>query len=214
MEMINLYCWGGIGALLCLIVGAMLGYARCESQQLLGNSLQREHLHACDAKWRELLKDAEDNAREHHCKWAYADKYRHALVEVMTDTGVWDFAKHGDDPAKMLKMLVEQAVDFAINPAFNKKAKNLYVRGVRAGAKKGRAQMQKFMQKSIDNQAATIRHYDSELTNANVRRMRFTEAVTNVMNDKIALPSVRRAFNQAIIQEHDRLRAVAAKKVA
>lgn len=138
--------------------------------------------------------------------------YRKTLVQAMLDHGLWKFEHHAGDPCMMLKILCDHVAECAIDPAQNQKAKNLHTRGVRKGAKAGREQMRKLMQKCIDNQAATIRHYDVELTNANKRRMRFTEAVTNVLNDKIALPGVRRSLTQAIIQEHDRLRAVADKK--
>ena len=145
-------------------------------------------------------------------QWKYADNYRKAIVEYLVANHMWDFRVHSDDPMVMIETITKDAAKDALDPAISKAAKNLHTRGVRKGAKAGREQMRKLMQKCIDNQAATIRHYDEELTKANMRRMRFTEAVTNVMNDKIALPGVRRAFNQAIIQEHDRLRAVAAIK--
>lgn len=147
-------------------------------------------------------------------QWEYADKYRKAIVEALVTHSLWKFTKHEDNPSMMLTVLCDYVAKCAVDPLQNQKAKNLHTRGVRKGAKMGREQMRKQMQKCIDNQAATIRQYDVELTNANVRRMRFTEAVTNVMNDKLALPSVRRAFNQALIQEHDRLRAVDAQKAA
>lgn len=145
-------------------------------------------------------------------QWKYADNYRKAIVEYLVVNHMWDFRVHSDDPMVMIETIIKDAAKDALDPATSKAAKNLHTRGVRKGAKAGREQMRKLMQKCIDNQAATTRHYDEELTKANMRRMRFTEAVTNVMNDKIALPGVRRAFNQAIIQEHDRLRAVAAIK--
>ena len=143
---------------------------------------------------------------------AFADKFRKAIVEYLVVNHLWDFRVHGDDPMEMLAVLVNAERAEALDPAVSKAAKNLHTRGVRKGAKAGREQMRKLMQKCIDNQAATIRHYDVGLTNANKRRMRFTEAVTNVLNDKIALPGVRRSIVQSIIQEHDRLRAVADKK--
>lgn len=145
-------------------------------------------------------------------QWKYADNYRKAIVEYLVVNHMWDFRVHSDDPMVMIETIIKDAAKDALDPAISKAAKNLHTRGVRKGAKAGREQMRKLMQKCIDNQAATIRQHDVELTKANMRRMRFTEAVTNVMNDKIALPGVRRAFNQAIIQEHDRLRAVAAAK--
>lgn len=145
-------------------------------------------------------------------QWKYADAYRKAIVEYLVVNHMWDFRVHSDDPMVMIETITKDAAKDALDPTISKAAKNLHTRGVRKGAKAGREQMRKLMQKCIDNQAATIRQYDVELTKANLRRMRFTEAVTNVMNDKIALPGVRRAFNQAIIQEHDRLRAVAAIK--
>jgi len=212
--MINLYCWGAIGAVFCLVVGAMWGYCRQEAQQVHANALQREHLQAVDAKWRELLKDAEDTARSHHSKWAYADGFRKAIVEYLVVNHIWNFDVHTDDPMAMMAEIIKWETKMALDPLISKAAKNLHTRGVRKGAAKGREQMRKFLMKSIDNQAATIDELSRSLSIANARRMRFTEAVTNVMNDKIALPGVRRAFNQAIIQEHDRLRAVSANKGA
>lgn len=145
-------------------------------------------------------------------QWKYADNYRKAIVEYLVVNHMWDFRVHGEDPLVMIETIIKDAAKDALDPTISKAAKNLHTRGVRKGAKAGREQMRKLMQKCIDNQAATIRQYDVERHVANKRRRLFTEAVTNVMNDKIALPGVRRAFNQAIIQEHDRLRAVAAIK--
>ena len=214
MEMTTIYIWGTIGALLCLVVGAMLGYARKEYQQGHANALQRDHLHAVDVKWRELLQDAEDNARSHYSKWAYADKYRATLIQAMNDLGIWDFNKHGDDPAEMLLLMVLHTAKQALDPALSQKAKNLHTAGVRKGAKRGRLQMQKLMQKSIDSQAANIESLNRWLFEANGKRQIHQEAVRNVLDDKVALPGVRKSIKQAIIVETGRLLAVAAKKGA
>lgn len=153
-----------------------------------------------------------NKAKEFEDRWKYADSYRKALVNLMVDYNLWDFNLHSDSPGLMMTHLLSHVRTEALDPVISKPAKNLFVKGVRKGAKQGREQMRKQMQKSIDNQAATIRHYDQELTNANLRRIRFTEAVTNVLNDKVALLSVRKSLKQALIVEHDRLRAVAAKQ--
>lgn len=214
MEMINLYCWGSIGAVFCLIVGAMLGYARCESQQLLGNALQREHLEAVDAKWRELLHDANVKASVASDRWEFADEYRAALVKVMTDLGIWDFSKHGGNPGMMLAIMMLHVADQAIDPTINQKAKNLHTAGVRKGAKMGRKQMHKLMQKSIDNQADTITKLYAMYDKSNERTDRIKEAVTNVLNDKVALPNVRKSIRNGINVECERLRLASIKKAA
>lgn len=201
-------------AVFILPVVYMLGYARKESQQLHANALQRVHLEAVDAKWRELLERAEDTAREHHSNWAYVDKYRAALVQAMTDLGIWNFTKHGDDPNIMLGMLMYLVAEQAIDPTVNQKAKNLHTRGVRAGAKKGRAQMQKLMQKSIDNQADTINKLYSMYDDSIAVRQRFKDAVINTLNDKVALPGVRKSIREAINGECERLRLASVKQGA
>lgn len=214
MEMTTIYIWGTIGALLCLVVGAMLGYARKEYQQVHANALQRDHLQAVDTKWRELLQDAEDNARSHYSKWAYADKYRAALVQAVTDLGIWDFSKHGDDPAEMLLLMVLYTAKRALDPSVNQKAKNLHTAGVRKGAKRGRLQMQKLMQKSIDNQADTITKLYAMYDKSVERTDRIKAAVTNVLNDKVALPSVRKSIRNGINVECERLRLVSEQQGA
>jgi hypothetical protein len=214
MEMINLYCWGAIGAVFCLVVGAMWGYCRQEAQQVHANALQRDHLQAVDAKWRELLQDAEDNARSHYSKWAYADKYRAALVDVMTINYCWDFDKHGDNPLMMLAHLVTHERAEALDPSVSQKAKNLHTAGVRKGAKRGRLQMQKLMQKSIDNQADTINKLYAMYDKSNERTDRIKTAVTNVLNDKVALPSVRKSIRNGINVECERLRLISEQQGA
>lgn len=235
MEMTTIYIWGTIGALLCLVVGAMLGYARQEAQQVHANALQRDHLQAVDAKWRVLLTVERNVVRELEIsvlsaglaienetkqtkmmenQWRYADKFRKALVEPMVKLNLWDFAKHGDDPNKILQVIIDHAVAVAFDPKTNQKAKNLHTAGVRKGAKRGRLQMQKLMQKSIDNQALTINGLQCELFNTNGKRQIHREAVLNVLDDKVALPSVRKSIKQAIIVETGRLLAIAAKKRA
>lgn len=225
------------GAVFVLPIAYMLGYARHEKQQegwqnnaRLGFKAERDavrnqhyleltqernvvrELEISLLKAGESIEVLDREVDKYRKQWKYADNYRKAIVEYLVVNHMWDFRVHSDDPMVMIETIIKDAAKDALDPAISKAAKNLHTRGVRKGAKAGREQMRKLMQKCIDNQAATIRQYDVELTKANMRRMRFTEAVTNVMNDKIALPGVRRAFNQAIIQEHDRLRAVAAAK--
>jgi hypothetical protein len=215
MEMINLYCWGAIGAVFCLVVGAMWGYCRQEAQQVHANALQRDHLQAVDAKWRELLEDAKNQAAVHENNWKFADKYRAAIVELMTVDFLWDFSKHGDDPMKMLHMLCASAATQALDPAISQKAKNLHTRGVRKGAAKGREQMRKFLMKSIDNQAETIQQMsnhiarkDNTICEQAIERELYREAVRITLEDKIALPGVRKSIKQAIINERERLQLV------
>jgi hypothetical protein len=222
MEMINLYCWAIIGALFCLVVGAMWGYCRQERQQVHANALQREHLQAVDAKWRELLQFAEENARSHYSKWAYTDKFRAALVQAMTDLGIWDFDKHGDNPTEMLTKLALHVASQAVDPALSQKAKNLHTRGVRKGAAKGREQMRKFLMKSIDNQADTITKlysmYDDSVAARNrlqqdfddllFRKNTMQQAFNNVLADKMRILSIRKAFKVAVLNETGRLRSV------
>lgn len=214
MEMTNIYIYGTIGALLCLVIGAMLGYARYEYQQLHASALQREHLQACDAKWRELLNDAKNHAAAHESSWKFADEYRAAVVQAMTDLGIWDYSSHGGDPVKMLGDLAIHVAKQAIDPTLSQKAKNLHTRGVRAGAKKGRAQMQKLMQKSIDNQAGTINKLYSMYDDSVAVRQRFKDAVINTLNDKVALPGVRKSIREAINVECERLRLASVKQGA
>jgi hypothetical protein len=148
-----------------------------------------------------------------------SDGYRKAIVNLMFINHLWDFNVHRDDPTNMLHILMEDAEKRAIDPALNQKAKNLFVKGVRKGAKQGREQMRKLMHKSIDNQATVIQYLQAELDNAVaeidgllIRRTRFRDAVMNVLDDKIALPGVRRAIKTAITTEVSRLRAVETNK--
>jgi hypothetical protein len=222
MEMLNLYCWGAIGAVFCLVVGAMWGYCRQEAQQVHANALQRDHLQAVDAKWRELLEDAKNQAAVHENNWKFADKYRAAIVELMTVDFLWDFSKHGDDPMKMLHMLCASAATQALDPAISQKAKNLHTRGVRKGAAKGREQMRKFLMKSIDNQADTINKlysmYDDSVAARNrlqqdfddllIRKNTMQQAFNNVLADKLRILSIRKAFKVAVLNETGRLRSV------
>ena len=152
-------------------------------------------------------------------RWDYADKYRAAIVEVVHGLGLWNFKVHSDDPRQMLQVLVDHAAKEAVDPAINQKAKNLFIRGVRKGAKQGREQMRKLMQKPIDNQAMTIEMLRSDLKAAEedvvyaVKRKNISvQAVRNVLADKVALPGVRRSLSQAIIVETGRLRTIAAQQ--
>lgn len=214
MEMTTVYIWGTIGALFCLIVGVMLGYARYESQQHIANAVQRKHLTAVDAKWHELLENARDHAAIYQSRWEYADQYRKAIVEYMVINHIWDFDIHGDDPMAMMAEIIKWEVKMALDPVISKPAKNLHTAGVRKGAKRGRAQMQKLMQKSIDNQAATIHELDRALFESQGKRQIFKEAVLNVLNDKVALPGVRKSLREAINVECERLRIVSLKQGA
>lgn len=214
MEMTNIYIYGTIGALLFLVIGVMLGYARKESQQMYANAIQRQHLHSLDEAWRNRVTNAETLAAVNERNYKFADKYRAVLVKAMTDLGIWDFAKHGDNPGMMLAIMVLHVADQAIDPTINQKAKNLHTAGVRKGAKKGREQMRKLMQKSIDNQADTITKLYVMYDNSIDRTNRIKEAVTNVLNDKVALPGVRKSIRNGINVECERLRLVAAKKGA
>lgn len=141
-----------------------------------------------------------------------SDYYRQAIVKMMFDRNLWNFAKHYDVPATMLQLLLEDAAKHAVDPAVSQKAKNLHTRGVRKGAKMGREQMRKLMQKSIDNQAATIRHYDECVKESEKMRITYRTAVHNVLEDKVALPGVRKSLRHAISEEITRLRRVDALK--
>ena len=148
-------------------------------------------------------------------QWAYSNGYRKALVQAMLDFNLWDFGKHRDDPAAMIKLLREHAAKLAVDPQLNKAAKNLHTRGVRKGAAMGRKQMAKLMQKSIDNQAMTIQMLQTDLKSAQedlddatTRRNLWRHAVHNTLQDKIALPGVRKALKVAITTEYDRMKAV------
>ena len=148
-------------------------------------------------------------------QWAYSNGYRKALVQAMLDFNLWDFGKHRDDPAAMIKLLREHAATLAVDPQLNKAAKNLHTRGVRKGAAMGRKQMANLMQKSIDNQAMTIQMLQTDLKSAQedyddacMRRNTWRQAVLNTLEDKIALPGVRKALKVAITTEYDRMKAV------
>lgn len=145
--------------------------------------------------------------------------YRKAIIQALIDHDLWNMNVLGDTPAFMLTRLMTHVAECAVDPTQNQKAKNLYVKGVRAGAKKGRAQMQKLMQKSIDNQAESIEmlrqalvDLTGDVVNAEDRYETFRKAVSNTLTDKIALPSVRRAIVKGIAVECTRLRAVEANK--
>jgi hypothetical protein len=207
MEMTNIYIYGTIGALLCLVVGAMLGYARKEYQQVHANALQRDHLHAVDAKWRETVENARQHTLVYTERWQYADKFRAVLVQALTDLGIWDFSKHGSDPTEMLTMLVLHTAKQALDPSVSQKAKNLHTAGVRKGAKRVRLQMQKA-------QATVVADLERALFEAQGKRQIFKEAVINTLNDKVALPGVRKSIREAINVECERLRLASVKKGA
>lgn len=205
MELVNLYIWGGIGAAFCLCVGVLIGHCLHERDYAATIKFQAD----THTKW--CAEHAEELEAATH-SFEFSDKFRKAIVQAMVDHGLWNFDEHGTSPAIMLAMLMKHVADCAIDPKQNQKAKNLYVKGVRAGAKKGREQMRKLMQKSIDNQAATIVEYMDGLTASRLRHGHFVLAVRNVLDDKIALPGVRRAIRKEISIECTRLRAVEAKK--
>lgn len=154
-------------------------------------------------------------------QWKYADSYRKALVESLVVNHLWDFRLHNADPMEMLAVLINAERAEALDPAVSKQAKNLHTRGVRKGAKAGREQMRKLMQKSIDNQAMTIEMLQSDLKMAQddfddvlLRKNIMFQAYNNILNDKIALPSVRKAFKVAVLNERGRLTQVSKKNVS
>jgi predicted alpha/beta-fold hydrolase len=140
----------------------------------------------------------------------------------MTDLGIWDFDKHGDNPTEMLTKLALHVASQAVDPALSQKAKNLHTRGVRKGAAKGREQMRKFLMKSIDNQADTINKlysmYDDSVATRNrlqqdfddllFRKNTMQQAFNNVLADKMRILSIRKAFKVAVLNETGRLRSV------
>lgn len=244
MDMTTVYIWGSIGAAFCLLVGALIGhcrradyYAQCAADSREAFELERARVYEIMRKPAEadaavireleisLLLSGQDiesmtiDLQKAEERLAYVDKYRKAIVEDLVQAGLWDLAKHGADPVKMLNVMYEALETKLLDPTVNQKAKNLYVKGVRAGAKKGRAQMQKIMQKSIDNQAESIEMLRQALVdltgdavNAEDRYETFRKAVSNTLTDKIALPSVRRAIVKGIAVECARLRAVETNK--
>lgn len=160
----------------------------------------------------QAVEGIENDLKKMESQWKYADNFRKSIVQAMFDSNLWNFAEHDANPALMLQMLFAFHQEVAIDPKQNQRAKNLYVKGVRAGAKKGREQMQKLMQKSIDNQATAITDMGVALSRAHnsirINRM----AVHNTLTDKVGLVGVRRAIVQGIAAECTRLRAVEAKK--
>ena len=205
MELVNLYIWGSIGAAFCLFVGALIGHCLHEKQFAKIIKFQAD----THNEWRkEHAEELEDAQRA----WLDNAKYRKALEDACTAHGLPVYEPSGHSPMVMLTNLCIHVAECAIDPKQNQKAKNLYIKGVRAGAKKGREQMRKLMQKSIDNQAATIVEYMDGLTASRLRHGHFVLAVRNVLDDKIALPGVRRAIRKEISIECTRLRAVEAKK--
>lgn len=147
-------------------------------------------------------------------QWEYADNYRKAIVNYMVVNGLWNFSVHTNDPMAMMAEIVKCEVEMALDPTISKPAKNLVTRGVRKGAKAGREQMRKLMQKSIDNQAETIRHYDECVRESEKMRITYKSAVNNVLDDKVALRGIRKSIKKAIIEETGRLHAVHAQKAA
>lgn len=152
-------------------------------------------------------------------QWKYADNFRKAIVEYLVVNHLWKFAEHGDDPMVMMAEIIKWETKMALDPAISKPAKNLHTRGVRKGAKAGREQMRKLMQKSIDNQAMTIEMLRSDLKMAQddfddvlLRKNIMHQAYNNIITDKIALPSVRKAFKVAVLNERGRLTEAAKKK--
>lgn len=195
MDITLFYIWGSIGAAFFLFVGALIGHAIYDRQQMIANALQREHLEAVESTWRRLLNNAND---------ALCVEYnvvRELEISLLR-------AGQALEDENMAVFDLELRLSNAYDPTVNQKAKNLYVKGVRAGAKKGRAQMQK----SIDNQAVSITNMYDTLAAAHMREDIYREAVSNTLNDKVGLVGVRRAIVQGIAAECARLRAVEAKK--
>ena len=243
MNLNDIIIVGGIATFLLPIV-YLMGYARYEKQYKgwaanarIGFKNERDAIRAqhMDELVRERNVIRELEISLHHAseaielghqdlakmtkQWEFADKYRKTLVQAMIDHNLWKFDEHSASPMLMLALLCKYVADCAVDPTVNQKAKNLHTRGVRKGAKMGREQMRKLMQKSIDNQANLIENLRADLDNAAaeadgmlIRRTRFRNAVMNVLDDKIALVSVRRALKIAITTEVARLRLVDSKK--
>lgn len=205
MELVNLYIWGSIGAAFCLFVGALIGHCLHEKQFAKTIKFQAD----THNEWRKgHAEDLEDAQRA----WLDNAKYRKALEDACTAYCLPVYEPSGYSPMLMLTNLCIHVAECAIDPKQNQKAKNLYVKGVRAGAKKGREQMRKLMQKSIDNQATAITNMYETLALSHKREDIYREAVANTLTDKVGLVGVRRAIVQGIAAECTRLRAVEAKK--
>jgi len=169
-----------------------------------GEAIEAEHSALVEMKRRQKL----------------ADTYRKAIVNFLVVNDLWDFNEHSDDPMLMLEKIIKVERAEALDPAISKAAKNLHTRGVRKGAKAGREQMRKLMQKSSDNQAMTIKMLQSDLKKADedfdavlLRKNIMQQAYINTINDKMALTSVRKAFKVAVRNELGRL-SEASKKSA
>lgn len=221
-----------VGAAVCILpVTYMLGYARRESQH--GKTVKdcednvafqrrtmeagRNHVRLLEialGQAKEALELERNAFNGMKAQWVYADRYRKAIVEALLSHDIWDFDKHEANPSLMLALFSKHVMECAVDPALNPKAKNLHTRGVRKGAAMGRKQMVKLMQKSIDNQAQTINEYSNALQASRTRYGQFVLATRNVLDDKIALPSVRRALRRAISVEVTRIRAVEDNKGA
>ena len=246
MDITLFYIWGGIGAAFFLFIGALIGFTVFERrfvalQTALNLAVERnkkyftqlgeahENLHKEYNVVRELeisllhagMAIEAEALRATKAEDARMDSvdYRKAIIQALIDHDLWNMNVLGDTPAFMLTRLMTHVAECAVDPTQNQKAKNLYVKGVRAGAKKGRAQMQKIMQKSVDNQANSIELLRQSLVNltgdvvdAQDRYETFRKAVSNTLTDKVGLVSVRRAIVQGIAAECARLRAVEAKK--
>lgn len=237
MEMSTVYIWGSIGALFCLVIGAMLGYARYEKQHTRWVSDSRKAFEdervAIAEYWGSVLTQERNVVRELEIsllhagqaieaernalvkmenQWKYADKYRYALVKFLVENNLWNFNYHANRPEDMINVIIDHAEKLALDPLTSKAAKNLVTRGVRKGAAKGRAQMAKAMQRSIDNQAETIQQAwttiskkDNIISLQATEHELFREALRNTIEDKIALPSVRKGFKNALANEYTRL---------
>lgn len=205
MELTTVYIWGSLGAAFCLVVGVLIGHCLHERDYAATIKFQAD----THNKWRE--EHASDLEDAQHA-WLDNAKYRKVLEDACSAHGLPVCAPIGTSPLMMLTNLCIHVAECAIDPKQNHKAKNLYVKGVRAGAKKGRVQMQKLMQKSIDNQATAIKNMYETLSLSHKREDIYREAVANTLTDKVGLVSVRRAIVQGIAAECSRLRAVEAKK--
>lgn len=237
MDMTTVYIWGSIGAAFCLLVGALIGhcrradyYAQCAADSREAFELERARVYEIMRKPAEadaavireleisLLLSGQDiesmtiDLQKAEERLAYVDKYRKAIVEDLVQAGLWDLAKHGADPVKMLNVMYEALETKLLDPTVNQKAKNLYVKGVRAGAKKGRGQMSKLYETRFDAMQLTNQNLLDALASAHTREDIYREAVSNTLTDKIALPSVRRAIVKGIAVECTRLRAVETNK--
>lgn len=192
MDMTTVYIWGSIGAAFCLFVGALIGHCRKEKQHAEYNSASRDAIESERGSWRNMLQAERDTVRELEISLLNAGQ----ALEV----------------ENMAVFELEMQLADAYDPKQNQKAKNLYVKGVRAGAKKGRGQMSKLYEKRFDAMQLTNQNLLDALASAHAREDIYREAVKVTLTDKVGLVGVRRAIVQGIAAECTRLRTVEVKK--